>query len=368
MALLPPTSHLPPIRQIAAYPPEDLTNALKYLRLIYNPEVRGSRRRRSNSSANTGGSVRDSELDDLRSDAFERSYAIKWLTTLVSQAEPWGDNDGAEVLLQDAAALLAICSGTAAAGVIVRDFVFETDHGTHKTLKVNLTDVPLDNHDYGSVGAQTWGGACVLAEDIAKYPERFGFLHPKSSGLRVLELGAGTGLVSLVVGKLFESLADETDVTIVATDYYPSVLMNLEANVRSNFPSEASSPIRISTHTLDWSAFPDEPGHDRSLDEPFDVILGADIIYESQHAVWIRSCLCRLLRKPSDDVHFEPKFHLVIPLRRTHSSESSTIETVFPSRDMAESTLGILSKETIICEAENGTGQVEYAYYIIGWC
>lgn len=32
---------------------------------------------------------------------------------------------------------------------------------------VALTDIPLDNHDYGSIGTQTWGGACVLAEMIA---------------------------------------------------------------------------------------------------------------------------------------------------------------------------------------------------------
>lgn len=367
MDLLPPTSYLPPIRQIRGCPPGDLIDALKSLRRIYNPEVRGSRRCRTSTRANPKSSGQDSELDDLRSDAFERAYAMRWLTALVSQAEAWSHQEGAEDILQDAASLLAICSGTAAAGVIVREFVFATNHERRATLRVSLTDVPLDNQDYGSVGAQTWGGACVLAEDISEYPGRFGFLNHKPGGLRVLELGAGTGLVSLVVGKLFESLTDKPSITIVATDYYPSVLTNLESNVRSNFPSEASNHIHISTHPLDWSSFFDEPNHEHPLDEPFDIILGADIIYEDQHAVWIKSCLHQLLRKP-DDVVPEPAFHLVIPLRRTHTSESSTIETVFPKRGLIKSTLGILSKETIVCEAENGTGQVEYAYYVIGWC
>jgi predicted nicotinamide N-methyase len=388
MTLLSPTSHLPPIQRIGTYPPGDLSDALKFLRLIYNPEVRGSRRYNPCVRADPRGSSQnsqDSELDDLRSDAFERSYAIKWLMALISQVESWkGAMDGEdtssashererEFLVQDAAALLAICSGTAAAGVIVRDFIFLTNRERREALKVNLTDVPLDNQDYGSVGAQTWGGACVLAEDIAEHPQRFGFSNHQHKNLRILELGAGTGLVSLVVGKLFESMAEHPPVTVIATDYYPSVLTNLEANVRSNFPSsdapEASNHVNISTHSLDWSSFPDELDHNYPFDEPFDVILGADIIYEEQHAVWIKSCLHQLLRKP-DRAGPAPAFHLVIPLRRTHASESSTIETVFPKQESAKSTLGILSKETILCEAGNGlgTGHIEYACYIIGWC
>ncbi|RDB27408.1 Protein-lysine N-methyltransferase EFM2 [Hypsizygus marmoreus] len=377
----PPTSRLPPIQKIAGHPTQDLSDALAYLRHIYNPEVRGSRRRQCEAApvakdADVPMLQNTLQLDDLRSDTFERSYAIRWLTALVSKAESWTDDihdtdhpfsspQEGEALIQNAASLLAMCSGTAAAGVIVRDFVF-SGQGAHSTVKLHVRDVPLDNSDYGSVGAQTWGGACVLAEAIVENPTRF-YLHRNPAlELRVLELGAGTGLVSLAVGKLIE-YADPPapKTTIIATDYFPSVLDNLKYNIQSNFSNPPG--VAISSHFLDWSQFAETPYQDPPFDEPFDLVLGADIVYEAEHAVWIKSCLRALLRMPSG--HVDPLFHLVIPLRHTHSSESNTVETVFSAGTSDHLDLIIIDKETIICDAGSGLGsdQIEYAYYKIGW-
>jgi predicted nicotinamide N-methyase len=290
-----------------------------------------------------------------------------------------------ESLIQNAASLLAICSGTAAAGVIVRDFVFTVQYlTTSRKLNVHLKDVPLDNGDYGSVGAQTWGGACVLADAITNDPKRFGLLcNSVRKDLRILELGAGTGLVSLTIGKLVEHAParEAPAVDIIATDYYPSVLANLDSNIQSNFPTSSSSPqggnaIRISSHSLDWSSFAATSPASFPFHEPFD-LLGADIIYEVQHASWIKSCLERLLLKltRSNSSGPGPTFHLVIPLCLTHSVESDTVENVFPKiggftrHEAGELKLGILDKETIVCEAGDGLGtdQIEYVYYVIGW-
>jgi len=108
------------------------------------------------------------------------------------------------------------------------------------------------------------------------------------------------------------------------------------------------------------------------FESPFDLILGADIIYESQHALWIKSCLTKLLRKPSSTTpsDINPTFHLVIPLRATHVVESNTIEQVFSLNNHNRNTeLVINHKEIIICDAESGKEgeDVEYAYYKIGW-
>lgn len=385
--ILPPTSQLPQIQQIASHPLQDLSNGVKYLKLIYNPEVRGSRRHRSEEPTTV------CHLADLRSDTFERSYAITWLTVLISQAESLYTNaseasslQDRETLIQEAASLLAICSGTAAAGVIVRDFVFTVPYSTEsRKLEVHLTDVPLDNRDYCSVGAQTWGGACVLAEMIAGDPQRFGLLCGGDSrkDLRILELGAGTGLVSLTVGKLIEHapLQEARALDIVATDYHPSVLANLEYNIRSNFPPSVSEQddktILISTHRLDWSSFATSSSPSHPFYKPFDIVLGADIIYEAQHAMWIKSCLEILLRKPTlNESGSGPRFHLVIPLRSTHSAESESVEKIFPSveavaRQKGENLeLKIISRETFLCDAGDGFrgDQIEYAYYVVGWC
>lgn len=394
-SILPPTSQLPSIRQIASYPLKDLSDGVKYLKLIYNPEVRGSRRHRSTVEASEAStSLQDvCHLNNLRPDTFERSYAIKWLTVLISQAESWhaeaagtSSLEDRETLIQEAASLLAICSGTAAAGIIVRDFVFTACYSTgSRKLNVHLTDVPLDNGDYSSVGAQTWGGACVLAETIVENPMRFGLLRNggPQKDLRILELGAGTGLVSLTVGRLIEHapLLEAPRVDIVATDYYPSVLANLGSNVQSNFPASSTSEqvgkaIRISTHSLDWSLFAATSPPSSPFYKPFDLVLGADIVYEVQHASWIKSCLEMLLRKPTpNESRPGPQFHLVIPLRSTHSVESDTVESVFPntkeiSRQKGETMeLGITGKETFVCDAGDGlrTDQIEYAYYVIEW-
>ncbi|KAK0199519.1 putative methyltransferase-domain-containing protein [Desarmillaria ectypa] len=332
-SVIPPTSYLPPIKKIPYHPPEDLLHFLVYLRSLYNPPVRGSKRRRRSDHKETAFA-----LEDWRSDSFERSYAMRWLTALVSHAALWEEEIQHHALITEAAALLAICSGSAGAGVIYRDFVFSPG-----AVQVRLTDVPLENQDFGSVGAQTWGGACVLAEAIVEDPTAFGL----KAGIRVLELGAGTGLVSITVGKLLQG-----SVTIVATDFHPSVLDNLKANIGNNFVHPAT--VAISSTFLDWA---DSDNHDGSLDKPFDVVLGADIVYDAQHAVWIKMGLRKFLRKGA-------VFHLVIPLRPNFATESNTVESVFRNDDLV-----VLSKETIVCDAENGISDeiVEYAYYKIGW-
>ncbi|KAG1811972.1 hypothetical protein EV424DRAFT_1419077 [Suillus variegatus] len=396
--LCPPTTYLPPIAKIASFSVAQLLDALTYLQSLYHPEVRGSRRKRVQVPVSNGEqNLRlrhedDSELQAIRSDAFERSYSIRWLTTLIAQLEVWQDLSHSEevslddlgtpeptlayteIIVQQAASLLAICAGVAAAGIITRNFVFGSTDGQRR-VEAQLTDIPLDNNDYGSVGAQTWGGACILAEMIVEDPERFGLYSsshsPESRRLNVLELGAGTGLVSLVVMKLLDTLLsfNHREVHVVATDFHPSVLANLRSNVDANVSSTHNQMISthsITTHFLDWSLFSTTPRPD-CLSYPFDVVLGADIIYEAQHAVWIKG----LTIPPA-------AFHLVIPLRPTHTFESNTVESVFLQAcdvdPKGDADLVILSKEYITCDAygdyTRGQGldeDVEYVYYKIGW-
>lgn len=358
-----PSLHLPSIRGLSSSPISDLQQCLHYLRVLYNPQVRGSRRR---------GGVQ-SELDKIRADKFEHSYSIRWVIALLSQAETWPDSEQLSALLEDASSFLALSAGTSAAGIVNRTFYFAA--GTPE-LGVKIRDIPLENQDYHSVGSQTWGGACVLSEMIADNPDLFG-LSVNSVPLRVLELGAGTGLVSLTVGKLFLSLsADQRlPMTIVATDFYPSVLENLNGNILKNFPTlSEDTNLSILAHFLDWSRFPSDHPPCAPLSEPFDLVLGADIIYEADHALWIKECLSILLRKPAASDGIRPTFHLVIPLRSTHTSESGTIEKVFPmyAHDPcaapAELQLNITKKESIVCDTDQGGDDtVEYAYYQIQW-
>ncbi|KAJ8076709.1 hypothetical protein PM082_001132 [Marasmius tenuissimus] len=444
----PPTARLPSIKQLENLFLDNkpgvielLLGHVDYLRSIYNPPVRGYHRRgrqlvfsveqnqshlpnMATSSPASDDLSEQAQLEVLRSDVFEQSYALRWLSALmrVTQKDDvmagFDETDDTArraffSLIDSVAALLASCSGTSGAGIITRNFVFYSGAGSvprsfPERVSVSLTDRPLDNSDFRSVGAQTWGGACVLAEEMIQKPMIFfkGALlrnedhKDTSEPFRILELGAGTGLVSLVAARLWEGMTHDStakDVNIVATDYYPPVLQNLEANVKANFPSSTSdndgsiscpSKVKISMTRLDWEAFASSDVIQSSmLAQAFDLVLGADIIYEPLHAEWIRECLYKLLRRPTE--HIAPRFHLMIPLRPTFAAESGTMENVFPlAKGNSDGTgqeleLAIFSKEIIICDVvatstetkafqespeDMDDGEiVRYAYYIIGW-
>ena len=403
-----PTAQLPPIGKIKQSSLQDLQAALCYLGSLYNPEVRPNRLsyRRSGTPAYVLSSPEPatrcrgssdaaqkprSDLDAIRADAFERSYATRWLTALVARADQLdvGTEDAtldAESIVQQAAGLIALCAGTASAGTRSRVFAFD-DPSDGGSIKVRLTDLPLDNQDYTSLGAQTWGGACLMADLLVQSPPAFALGPAHGRPLRVLELGAGTGLVGLAAGVTLATHCTRAD--IVLTDFHAAVLANLRNNAAANCPDSADI-VRMSVHPLDWAELAAAPA-DALLpvpfDQPFDVVLGADIIYELEHARWIKACVEKLLRIPSAETMDaialpHPEFHLVMPLRSTHAAESQTVEQVFPSassvRGGADSppeggpvtmTLAIAAREVVVCEdfARGSENEVEYVHFTIAW-
>lgn len=421
LPLNPPTSQLPPIAKIKSVSLQDIIDAIGYLRHLYNPEVRGTCRidqkvvfnasRTASESTQAFSEARDpaakeslkppsdSSLDVLRADEFERSYAIRWLTSLVARADMLAARDDRndnledslrtnsqepswENTVQEVAALLAVCAGTAAAGLVSRAFAFR--HKTGREVKVQVTDVPLENQDYSSVGAQTWGSACLLSEMIVDSPTTFGLDYSvfARGPVRVLELGAGTGLVSLTVGGILKGYWDggsnDSCGTVVATDFHPSVLQNLTTNAAFNLATwPEHCPVSVSAHHLDWSNLPSTPFP--PFDQPFDIIFGADIVYEIEHASWIRSTVEHFLRKPETTSDM-PQFHLMIPIRPTHATESQAVEKVFPfapdpevqTSSSSPAGLCIVRKEVILCEVHSSMrlrsthgDLVEYVLYAI---
>jgi predicted nicotinamide N-methyase len=220
--------------------------------------------------------------------------------------------------------------------------------------------------DHLSVGVQTWGSAILLGREMALRPSDFGLSNtPHGRPVRVLELGAGTGLLSILCRKLLDlehasatsptrspshdgTLGGTSPGLVVATDFLPSVLDNLKICVDLNFPPVVAGELGVESGTdktptsgihiakLDWTTFPswaarraattaaatsdrahsdqislaglgtDQDGAteqtSRFMDEPFDLVLASDCVYDETHAAMLRQVAGWVLRLPDSTI------------------------------------------------------------------
>jgi predicted nicotinamide N-methyase len=354
-----PTRVLPHIKSLDCQSCQSIKQGLDFLRGILLPNVHG-----------TSGEGEGDNVDGINE--FERKFAIRWLTSLIVKSGEWietaeNDNDAEERsgLVDDAASLLALCSGPGSRGALTRMMTFERPRGL-ADISISLKDGRITSEGRApDVGMHTWGSSFVLAERVASFPDGLAPELKERPSLRMLELGAGTGLLSCLFGKILQQ--ENVEGIVISTDFLPSVLDNLRSNVELNFDEGAKlKQCPVEVHSLDWesmSASNSQP-LPSPFDKPFDLILGADIIYEADHAKWIKTTAEKLLRRDSF-------FHLIIPLRRTHSAESETVEKVFPSvngPDRYEPSLAIIESELLTrASGEKGVGDVMYKLFRIGW-
>jgi SAM-dependent methyltransferase len=308
----PPTSSLPSLRGLDSVTVDDLSQAIGNLRTIYAPLPRATGftytaqlgHRASEDVVDSGyASANEDEdefsLDVLRADPLERAFTIKWLTGFIARAEAWDppsstsdDSVAREGLVDGASALLSSFSDSgppaeddadaqgAPAGAIIRRFAFPVGVAGREPIKIMLTDAPLLDADHTAVGLQSWGASIVVGEQLCAVPERFGLAAGRPR--RVLELGAGTGVLGIVAARILGPGA-----FVVATDFHPDVLANLARNVAENAPG-------ILVRALDWTT-PDALEVEPLECGLFDVLLAADVVYAPEHAALLRACAARWL-------------------------------------------------------------------------
>lgn len=358
----------------------------------------------------------ENTLSILRFDPFERAYALKWLTGFVGRSDIWlsrvssdDESERTEVVEEAAKLINAFSDSILSSSSPVGDRINEPDNGSIvrsfsfltpavSEITVHLNDAPLSSSDHTSVGLQSWGSSIILAERICADPTAFSILPttpkstPDAKPLRILELGAGTGLLSITASKIAEHYSMR--MSVAATDYHPDVLTNLATNVATNAPSNRvpiPSPVTptISVHKFDWE-HPDY--RTPPFDAPFDVILAADVVYYPLHAAWIKSCVEALLRKPGLSSEQRLPEHgdekgerggvlwLMIPIRTTgrHEGMHRTVESVFsvvlggdcPVAGGGEGRWELAILEMEVVARREGTGRADesgYRLYKIGW-
>lgn len=110
---------------------------------------------------------------------------------------------------------------------------------------------------------QVWPAGRLLAETMSRFD---------IAGKRILEIGCGLGLASLVLQR--------RGADITASDHHPLAESFLQHNAALNqLPA-------LAYHDLPWS------GSDCGL-ERFDLIIGSDILYERNHAELLAALVCR---------------------------------------------------------------------------
>lgn len=124
-----------------------------------------------------------------------------------------------------------------------------------------LVDAPLDPDDKMPYWADLWPSAIALGEQLGSMP---------LDGAKVLELGCGLGTVALA--------AAARGASVRATDWDTEALRYVEE-------SAALNRLSIRAELLDW--------RDPQADLEADVLLAADVLYESRNEPWIKELLLR---------------------------------------------------------------------------
>ncbi|EGW33410.1 uncharacterized protein SPAPADRAFT_151473 [Spathaspora passalidarum NRRL Y-27907] len=157
-----------------------------------------------------------------------------------------------------------------------------------------------------NLGLKTWGSSLVLANRLLNNND--GYLTNK-----VLELGAGTGLVGMICSLLgYETLL--TDL--------PEIVPNLQENIQLN-------EIKSDACALDWtdpSSFIEKYGNTK-----FDTIVVSDPIYSPQHPYWVVNMINQFLSASPD-----ARVVIQIPLRAQYEQERQTLWDLLESSNFTQ--------------------------------
>jgi len=150
----------------------------------------------------------------------------------------------------------------------------------HEAFKVRICELPMADGVHASTGCQLWSSSIVLARHLMARPH---VVEKK----KVLEVGAGCGLLGLAVARLAQS-------TLI-TDGDEEVVRNLSRNIdlnRSLWNSNGHDCLKNVTHrVLRWEELIENPW---PKEDHVEVIVASDVIYGNWGET-VAEALCKVL-------------------------------------------------------------------------
>jgi predicted nicotinamide N-methyase len=236
-------------------------------------------------------------LADTTSYSIDPSGLTRYLTSIISSPLSWiEEEDAREQVWAAASSRISERAGRTAMPTMLRKFNV-TDQVEVVLREPSLTEDKL--------GLKTWTSSLLLARRLSS-------LHSylPSEAFRVLELGAGTGLVGIAAACIWR-----TDVSL--TDL-PDIVPNLQHNADYNTEIVQSFGGKTSVMSLDWSDAAHAP---TSYHLQYPVILAADPLYSPAHPRLLAETVERWLLRTAD-----ARFIVELPLREGYDQERADLK------------------------------------------
>ncbi|KAI7825911.1 hypothetical protein BX661DRAFT_184385 [Kickxella alabastrina] len=344
------TTGAPPrLDKAAETPSADVTATLRQIKSDLAAQ-RGMAPDEPTDACHTGGRY-DWDLNDKT----ERRWCTDWLLQVIKWAtrrHETTENDEWEEIMDQAGLLLSELSGKNTSGPVQRRVSLWLSKGEKLPGGIHIHEPSMMQAD---VGGQTWGSAILLARRIMRRQINI------ESYKNCIELGSGTGLLGLAVGKVLQAFG----ATVAMTDYLPVLLHAIEKSARSNGLLKDGTVVPMH---LDWfemvadiitnkgaGAFTRETtvsvpvAHYMSVDERqlagcpewhgrdsidftqsksrFDLIIAADVLYEIEQCRAIPLLVDHFLSNaPSGPAGSMPRFIVTTPLRSMRRAEITEFE------------------------------------------
>ncbi|GMG20103.1 unnamed protein product [[Candida] boidinii] len=236
---------------------------------------------------------------------FPKDVLINYLTSIISSDLNWiKGTDKKDEILKIASVRISENLGRTAIHDFTRKIKLKIDSDNSLDIKLFEPSLTSDN-----LGLKTWGSSLVLSQRILKDSNKY--LYGS-----ILELGSGTGLVGIAIGKIISLCGNNNFENIMMTDL-PEIIDNLNKNIEINNVDKS----KVKAEILDWCN--PQSFLNKYPNQKYDTIILSDPIYSPHHPILVKDML-NLFIKDLDT----SRVLLQIPIRSRFENESMGMMTL----------------------------------------